>query len=475
MKGVSAAAIFRSSWMIIAMAVILLLFLSVNWFYFMKIRTGLDREFSIRLESLASLVSSSVDPGRFSDLPGENDGNGGDDPLGDPLPGLPREMPGGGDSDTLLALLEGYARDFELSNISILREDGVILMSIHPEFYRPGEIYPLWNMDYPAIIKALDGSPASTALVRGQDEGYFKAGYAPVPPGSAGAQAVAAVEADAGFLEGLSNLRAILLYATALSAAGLLLFVWLFLKATSSLLRARETLLQSEGLAAMGRMAAGIAHEIRNPLFIIRSSAGKLKDLHPESAGEIDEFIIEETDRLNGILTDYLLFARNEPGKRRTADLSAIIKRCAKLLGEGAPDGATPVAIDDGGAEAPLLCEEKKLQQVFLNVLLNARQAGGSGEVAVKIERKHDRYKVSVSDRGKGVGARELARVFEPFYTTKTAGSGLGLAVARKIVEDHGGEISMESVEGEGTTVIITLPFRAGKAGESDEPDNNSR
>ncbi len=437
------------------MTVILLLFLAVNWFYFIEIRTGLDREFSIRLKSLASLVSSSIDPDDFSDLPADS---------------LWR-----GDADSLLALLEGYAGDFELSNISILREDGVILMSIHPEFFRPGEIYPLWNMDYPAIIGALDGSPSSTALVSGQDNGYFKAGYAPVPPGTAGAPAVAAVEADADFLEGLSDLRTILIWATAVSVAGLLLFVWFFLKATSSLIRTRESLLQSETLATMGRMAAGIAHEIRNPLFIIRSSAEKLKDLHPENATEIDEFIMDETDRLNGILTEYLLFARNEPVRLQTGDLAAILRRCTRLLGEDEGNPGAGIASEIGDREAPLMCDEKKLQQVFLNILINARQAGGDGAIIVKLEgRPHD-YRVVIADRGKGIPARELARVFEPFFTTKASGSGLGLAIARKIVEEHGGAISVESVEGRGTTVITILPRMAEKTGEPDEQDNHSR
>ncbi|HSG28653.1 MAG TPA: histidine kinase dimerization/phospho-acceptor domain-containing protein, partial [Candidatus Krumholzibacterium sp.] len=306
MKTASSTSILRNSWMILALVVVLALLLSLNWYYFQRVRSGLDDEFSIRLQSLAALVSSTIDPSLFETM----------SPADGAAPGV----------DSLLSMLDRTKRDFQLSDILLLREDGVILLSLDTSLFRPGEFYPIWNMDHGSILSALEGTPSSTRLARAQGGTHFKAGYAPFPPGSEEARAVAAVEADAGFLGAVSDLRNMLTAATAASIIGLLIFIGFVVKATSSLLKTRESLLRSETLASMGRMAAGIAHEVRNPLFIIRSSAEKLRATHPDSSSEIEEFIIDEADRLDSIVGAYLQFARDEKSPAADADLSTILR-----------------------------------------------------------------------------------------------------------------------------------------------------
>ncbi|MBN2183937.1 MAG: hypothetical protein JW746_01265 [Candidatus Krumholzibacteriota bacterium] len=442
----SATAIFRNAWMMVGTATIIGVFMLLNWYYYAQVRSGLDREFSTRLRALASMVSASVDSTELAELSGQID-----------LLGISEIPPD---------IFKIYSRDFSLSNITILREDGTIILSLHPSLFHPGEIYPLWNMDYPAIIRALEGYPSATGLIRSEEGDYFKAGYSPIPLGSGSTGMVAAVEANAVFLNSLDDLRRSLLVSTSISLAGLLFFVLFVVKASRSLIRTRESLFHSERLASMGRMAAGIAHEIRNPLFIIRSSAEKLRCTCPEIARELDEFIIEETDRLNGILTDYLTFARNETIAPVRCDLVTIIKRSIRLVDEGS-SGRTPIKFTCTVEEAPLICEEKKIQQVILNILINAKESGGEDlKIEVSLDISGTDYKICFTDYGAGIERKDISNVFEPFFTTKQTGSGLGLSIARRIIEDHSGSISIESRVGQKTTVTLMLPVPVSLAGE---------
>lgn len=456
MKRTNSAALFRSGWMIFAVVLLAAIFLSINWYYYNLTRNGLDEELGSRLRALAALVSAGIDP---ADLP---------------LPGP--AGPGDSPPDTLVSGLLGISSDFSLSSIMVVREDGVILLSTRADLLPPGEPFPNWNMDYSAIIGALEGTPSSTQLYRAANGTYMKAGYAPAPPGEAPAPAFVAVEASADFLGGLQSLRRVLLAATAVSIAGIALFTWFILKATGSLIRARESLMRSETLASMGRMAAGIAHEIRNPLFIIRSSAEKLKDLHSEDSEEIESFILEEVDRLNATLTDYLLFARDEPTSRQRSDLNAILQRSVRLIGESAQREGIEISTRFELDEAPFHGEEKRLQQSFLNILLNAQQSmENGGRIDVSISSAGGEYMLVFRDTGPGIPEKELGRIFEPFYTTKSRGSGLGLAIVKRVVEEHGGRIDLESRPGAGTSVTVTLPGENAKTRKNDEQNIDCR
>ncbi len=435
--------------MILAIALLVTVFLAINWYHYRLTRERLSTDFTLRLVTLASLVSLEMDAAQVADRE--------PDLL---TPAIP---------DTFIARLRGLNTEFDLANILAVREDGIILLALHPDLFPPGELYPHWDMDFPAIITALEGAPAATSLYRAPDGTYMMAGYAPLPLHESAAGAVAAVEASADFLGGLEELRTVLIAATAISIIGIALFTWFVLKATGSLIRARESLMRSETLSSMGRMAAGIAHEIRNPLFIIRTSAEKLKETNSDQVREIDDFIIEEVDRLDAILTDYLLFARDEPMRRDRMDLVTTLRRSVRLVRESIETAGIGLIEQYSIPEAPFHGEEKKLQQAFLNILLNAEQSTPEGgTITVTITLRDDRYRIDFADTGSGIPDRELEKIFEPFYTTKPTGSGLGLAIVRRIVEDHGGEAAIMSRTGAGTTVTVTLPAKH-KTGEGNE------
>ncbi len=454
--GRPAGSILTERWMTAAIVVITLLFLAINWYYYNKTRSALDAEFSIRLRALASLAAAVVDP--------------------DLVETFSPELAGFDTDDSNVEALDALALDYDLASIQVLREDGIVLLTTRPGLFPPGELYPLWNMDHEEILKALGGTPSSTGLYQSPDGEYIKAGYAPVKSPSEMTSIVVAAEAAADFLHGMSGLRTLLIVATTISLAGLAIFIWLVSKATGSLLRTRESLMHAETLASMGRMAAGIAHEVRNPLFIIRSSAENLRNNHPGDAEQINEFIIDEVDRLDGILTDYLLFAKNETTSITRTDLVRLLDRSVRLISDPVHSGNVTIEMRFKVDKAPFEGEEKKLQQVFLNLLLNALQAmDGAGILIITLMRSKSNYLLEFSDSGSGIPEKDLEKVFEPFYTTRPSGSGLGLAIARKVVESHGGSITIDSGETKGTVVTVRLPVDSAGSGDTDEQNSDNR
>jgi signal transduction histidine kinase len=457
MRTTRSTTIMKSGWMTLAVIVLLAAIISLNWYFYIRIRENLDEEFGLRLQAIANHIASSIDERELALLRTVED-----DPSA---------------SNAVASTFIRYSDAYSLSNIALIREDGVTLLSLKPDLYRPGELYLYWQMDYEGIISALGGVPAATDLYRTPDGDYMKAGYAPVRTGTAAPDVVVAVEASVDFLKSLRELRAVLYTATAISVIGIALFTWFVLKATQSLMQARESLLHSESLATMGRMAAGIAHEIRNPLFIIQSSAERLRRMHPEDSRDINTFIIEEVSRLDGILRDYLLIARNEPAPKMPLDLAVTLRRSVRLMEESLQETDIRLVTDIAVHEAPFTGEEKRLQQSFINILLNAQQAlGSSGTMRVAMATIGNSYRIVIEDDGPGIIEKDLINVFEPFYTTKPAGSGLGLAIVKKVIDDHGGTIEIVSTSATGTKVTVTLPINnrataPGKArqGETDK------
>jgi signal transduction histidine kinase len=430
--------ILKSGWLTAAIIALLAAIISLNWYFYIKIRDGLDEELGLRLQAIASLVASNIDAENV--------------PVLRPQEWEPLQL------SSLTDQLQRRREEYSLSNIVLLREDGITLLSLNA-IYMPNEFYPNYVMDSGAVTMAISGSTAATTLYRAPTGEYLKAGYAPATAPDGEALFAVGVEASVDFLHGLRNLRAILTLATVISVIGITLFIAFVARATQSLIRARESLLQSESLATMGRMAAGIAHEIRNPLFIIQSSAERLKKMHPEDSKDINTFIIEEVSRLDDTLRDYLLFARNEEAPRGPLDLTVTLRRSIRMIEESTNETEIELIQEIVPAEAPFYGEEKRLQQSFLNILLNSQQALGSkGSIKVSMALEGKSYILLFEDDGPGIPDKELDRIFEPFYTTKQTGSGLGLAIVKKVIEEHGGRIEVDSAREAGTGVKIILP-----------------
>ncbi len=233
-----------------------------------------------------------------------------------------------------------------------------------------------------------------------------------------------------------------------------------------------ERLRRADRLAVTESLAAGVAHEVRNPLSAIELNLGLLQDEvlsrgpNPEEIRNYFEILMAETRRLNRITEDFLALSR--PGSLRQGELSVleVVTRVLRLLESEAAERQIRfhTAIEQNLPKT--LGDGERLEQVFLNVLINAMDAipgGGVIQVGAALQDKDGELAidVSITDEGTGIRPENLPRLFDPYFTTKPNGTGLGLAIAHRIVTDHKGEIIVESSPGAGTTVRVRLPVAA--------------
>lgn len=221
-------------------------------------------------------------------------------------------------------------------------------------------------------------------------------------------------------------------------------------------------LYQSKKLAAIGTLAAGVAHELNNPLNNINISAQVLKrqfqdDASPDRKEIIDE-IVGQTARLKGIVGNLLEFAREREPQKKAVDLGRVI-RTAYGLAAGPDITGINFVVDSDGEGVTLYADPNQLERVFVNLFSNAIAAmSGEGQLAAQIRNDTEVVRVYVSDTGKGIPADDREKIFDPFFTQKDKGAGLGLAIVMNIVRNHGGDISVVSEEDMGTVFEIVIP-----------------
>ena len=219
---------------------------------------------------------------------------------------------------------------------------------------------------------------------------------------------------------------------------------------------AEAAMRRTERLAALGQLSAGLAHELRNPLSSIKGSADLLArsaSHNDPMAKELAEIISAEVDRTNSLVTRFLDFARPLEPRREPADVTDIIDRAVSR--------AKVEVIRNYSPSLPQLAVDPELmEQVFLNLVTNASQASAPGDpVTIRTREIDGQAEVSVIDRGCGIPPDKIETIFNPFVTTKQNGVGLGLAIVAKIVDGHGGKMSVESEPGKGSTFRVLLPI----------------
>jgi two-component system NtrC family sensor kinase len=241
---------------------------------------------------------------------------------------------------------------------------------------------------------------------------------------------------------------------------------------TAELERAHKGLLRSEKLASIGKLAATVAHEINNPLFGILTYARLIlrevekSDLPGrEEVGEQLRTIERESRRCGDLVKNLLTFARQAPSHRDANEIQSVVERAVALVKHKLD--LQQIELDLQFSDAPpVMCDAGQIQQAVLILMVNAAEAmpgGGRLTVATQVDASGEAVQVRVRDTGSGIPSEVLPQIFDPFFTTKEdqQRTGLGLAVARSIVEHHGGEIGVQSVEGEGTEFTISLPVAA--------------
>ncbi len=243
-----------------------------------------------------------------------------------------------------------------------------------------------------------------------------------------------------------------------------------------------EQLRRAEKMRALGELSVGIAHEVRNPLASISGSIQVLKEQLRLEGDDLSlmDIVLRETNRLNELITDFLLFARPAHQRRGVLDLKEILDEKIRLFRNSGEAGAIEI---ENRLEGNIMVfgDARQLGQVFWNIFLNSAQAmeEGKGRIIITSWREglppsgddegggsepRPAASISIRDTGRGMAREELSRIFDPFYSSREGGTGLGLAIAHSIVESHNGRISVRSEPGKGAEFIVTLPLAASLA-----------
>ncbi len=227
-------------------------------------------------------------------------------------------------------------------------------------------------------------------------------------------------------------------------------------------------MMQSEKLAALGEMAASFVHGIRNPLGIVLGSAETLKRRMPEAVqSEMIQFISEESERINRMLTSFLEFAKPKPPAFQEADLKEIVEKTLEPISFRARNQGVNILKEYPDGRIPMFLDPEQIREALVNLEMNALDAmpdGGMLRIALARKENTDVI-IRISDTGVGIPEGRQSKIFDPFFTTKEQGTGLGLSIAHSVVKNHGGTISIMNNDEKGVTFILSLPAPKGTLG----------
>ncbi|MCA9734427.1 MAG: hypothetical protein H6696_04970 [Deferribacteres bacterium] len=331
-----------------------------------------------------------------------------------------------------------------------------------PAVYQHGERVTHLTGDSLYFRKALQDSILSSKLYEVSGN-YFKTAYAPLKNDIGTVIGVVIVEASAKHFNTIRGFQNYMNWGLTITFSlfflAIVFIYWIVTQFTQLQISAQR----NQRLASMGQMAATVAHEIRNPLGIIKSTAEVIKARHKKNniADDLIDFIPAEVDRLNRLITDFLTFARDRELKLVKADFIATVYSVVKELQHDFTSAAIQIEINSEFNELIVTHDSDGIKQILINLAQNAAQAmENTGIITVSINVISSWSKrfvqVEISDTGPGI--IEPEKIFEPFFTTKTNGSGLGLAVTQQIIVKHGGKISASNKPGGGAVFQILIP-----------------
>ncbi len=242
-------------------------------------------------------------------------------------------------------------------------------------------------------------------------------------------------------------------------------------EANRNLRQAQEEVRRAERLAALGQLSAGLAHEIRNPLGVIKGSSELLKEKLAGAdalAQELSGYIYTEVNRVSALVSRFLDFARPSQLELRPEHITPLLEGCLKAAADQGASARVRVLREYASGLPPVMIDRELCEQVFTNLILNACEAMGEqgGELKIRINfaqtQPAAQVWVEIVDSGPGIPANIKEQIFNPFFTTKKTGVGLGLAIVSKIVDAHGGSVRLESTPGHGACFRVTLPAAVG-------------
>ncbi len=437
------------------LGLVLLTLLVINaggWVFYAKAKNYMEQQSQKRLIALAKAVGAQIDRETVLAF----------------LPGDEETEPYAVERDKLARLRD----DADLDHVYLFMPWQGNLLDAQPGI-PVGWEHPLADMTRPDLQPLWEGTAVGLPVHEIEDE-RFQSAFVPLLD-EGELRAVVVVDANARFLSDLEVVRQGLLITAGLSlvlATGLGVYVS---RNTRRLVTLQAEVKNREKLAALGTLTAGLAHEIRNPLSIIRASAELLQEEEKGDAHRSGTEIVEEVDRLSDLLTRFLDFARPKNTDRKKEDLSLLVMETISRVESGFLDRGIGLSHEIEFEPAIVSMDRRQIEQVLLNLILNAGDAvNGEGAVAIRLKRRRrphpssqmvgatSRYhrfaEITVEDNGCGIGVSCIQQMFNPFYTTKEKGTGLGLSIVHGIIQSHDGYLFVESEAGRGTRIGFGLP-----------------
>ncbi len=369
---------------------------------------------------------------------------------------LERIVPGMENSQLVLyyqQLLYDIKINNELENIVLLDPTGYLLIDFRLNYIIKDTLFA-FPIQSNLVKKASLGETPDPFLIKSDDQ-YFLSAYLPILNDYEEPVAILVMDAPLKFFSTLIKFEVGILYLGIGGIFILITFSLIIMISTKRLFAAEDRMKEQDRLVQLGQMVATVAHEIRNPLSIIKGTAEVLKKKYENLDDEMFSYIPTEIERLNQLVNQFLQFSRRSKLEMQQYDLN-------KKLNELIPNLEDHrLEIENIGSIPLIKVDSNALKQVLLNVINNAFDSiDTDGKVTIRFfteGRRNRMVVIEVRDNGKGIKKEDLPKVFEPFYSTKASGSGLGLAISRQLIEQMGGKIQIDSQKETGTTVWIKL------------------
>jgi len=435
------------------------LVLVINGTVFYSIRTSqalLDVELGKRLEGTAQIAALLVRPEHVRSLSAAMRDSAA--ATVDSVSDFVVQMDAIEASDRVRAAWRRLSEGAGASNVVLLDPDARVLLRLNEPF---GFERDVLTLDRAALTRAYIGEAAHSPLYE-KDRQYLRSGYAPVVDDDGAVIGAIVVEGGSSAFRPLEAVRTSLVWA-AIFASGLIVLIGLgYVRTVGHLNRIEENLRHTDLLASVGQVAAGVAHEIRNPLAVLRGASQRLQkyeNLNQAQRAELLAMIDEEVGRMGTVVQNFLDLSRRPKGDAIEFDLRPVLERSLEILRVELDRSRVAVEYEWDAPELIVEGDPQAIHHVFLNLALNARDVmPAGGRLRVKVQGRRGEARIQFEDTGPGVPKAIRTKIFEPFYTTRAKGTGLGLAFVDRIVTEHGGSVTVGSASAGGALFEIRLP-----------------
>jgi len=438
------------------------LVLVINGTVFYSIRTSqalLDVELGKRLEGTAQIAALLVRPDQVRALSASVRDSAA--AALDSVTNFVVQMDAIEASDRVRSAWRRLAEGAEASNVLLLDPTSRVLLRLNEPF---GFERDLLTLDPASLAQAFIGEAAHSPLYE-KDRQYLRSGYAPVVDEDGLVVGAVVVEGGSRAFRPLEAVRTSLVGAAIFASALIVLIGLGYVRTVGHLNRIEENLRHTDLLASVGQVAAGVAHEIRNPLAVLRGASQRLQKFENLNSGQRTELlsmIEEEVTRMGAVVQNFLDLSRRPKGEAQEFALRPVLERSLEILRVELDRSKVAVEYEWNAPEMVVEGDPSAMHHVFLNLALNARDVmPEGGRLRVKVQGRKGEARIQFEDTGPGVPRAIRTKIFEPFFTTRATGTGLGLAFVDRIVTEHGGSVTVGGASSGGALFEIRLPVES--------------